>query len=77
MAQGRHLCGNPCEHTAVNDMTSKEPASPKGNDMLDQFFRDGDGFRVYRVGYFHSENDANKNPENRPFKKGIWRVFFF
>ena len=53
MAQGRHLCGNLCERTTVNDMTSKEPASPKANDMLDQFFRDGDGFRVYRVGYFH------------------------
>lgn len=28
MAQGRHLCGNPCERTAVNDMSSKEPAFP-------------------------------------------------
>lgn len=78
MAQGRHLCGNPCECTAVNDMTSKEPASPKGNDMLDQFFRDGDGFRVYRVGYFHSENDANKKSwKKRDLSKRVLGEFFF
>ena len=79
MAQGRHLCGNPCERTAVNDMTSKEPASPKGNDMLDQFFRDGDGFRVYWVGCFHLRKWCKQKilKKKRPFKKGIGRVFFF